>query len=99
MGIVAIPLALAFAIASGVSPEKGLITAVVGGFLVSAFGGSRVQIAGPTGAFVVVVFGIVEKYGVDGLVVSTVLAGFLLVGLGLCWTTSTRRFPGRGSDS
>lgn len=83
VGIVAIPLALAFAIASGVSPEKGLVTAVVAGFLVSALGGSRVQIAGPTGAFVVIVYGIVEKYGFDGLVVSTVIAGFILIALGL----------------
>jgi sulfate permease, SulP family len=83
VGIVAIPLALAFAIASGVSPEKGLITAVVAGFLVSALGGSRVQIAGPTGAFVVIVAGIVEKHGVDGLLVCTVIAGVILIALGL----------------
>ncbi len=82
VGIVAIPLALAFAIASGVPPEKGLVTAVVAGFLVSALGGSRVQIAGPTGAFVVIVFGIVEKYGFEGLVLSTIIAGFILIGLG-----------------
>ncbi len=83
VGIVAIPLALAFAIASGVAPEKGLITAIVGGFAVSLLGGSRVQIAGPTGAFVVIVYGIVEKYGIDGLILCTVIAGFLLIGLGL----------------
>jgi SulP family sulfate permease len=83
VGIVAIPLALAFAIASGVAPEKGLVTAVVAGFLVSALGGSRVQIAGPTGAFVVIVAGIVEKHGVDGLVVCTALAGVILIALGL----------------
>jgi len=69
--IVAIPLAIAFGIASGVSPEKGLFTAIVAGFLVSALGGSRVQIGGPTGAFVIIVYGIVQKYGVDGLVVAT----------------------------
>jgi SulP family sulfate permease len=83
VGIVAIPLALAFAIASGLAPEKGVVTAVVAGFLVSLLGGSRVQIGGPTGAFVVIVFGIVEKYGVEGLTICTVLAGILLVGLGL----------------
>ena len=83
VGIVAIPLALAFAIASGVAPEKGLITAVVGGFLISLLGGSRVQIGGPTGAFVVIVYGIVQKYGIDGLAVCTVIAGVLLVAMGL----------------
>jgi sulfate permease, SulP family len=83
VGIVAIPLALAFAIASGVAPEKGLVTAAVAGLLISALGGSRVQIGGPTGAFVVIVAGIVARYGVDGLTVCTVLAGFLLIGMGL----------------
>src|SRR3984893_13998399 len=83
VGIVAIPLALAFAIASGVAPEKGLVTAVVAGFAISLLGGSRVQIGGPTRAFVVIVSGIVEKHGVDGLLVCTVIAGFLLIGLGL----------------
>src|SRR5262252_2089613 len=83
VGIVAIPLALAFAIASGVAPEKGLVTAVIAGFLISFLGGSRVQIGGPTGAFVVIVSGIVEKHGVDGLLLCTVLAGVLLVALGL----------------
>ncbi len=83
VGVVAIPLALAFAIASGVSPEKGLVTAVVAGFLISLLGGSRVQIGGPTGAFVVIVYGIVQKYGVDGLAVCTFLAGILLVAMGL----------------
>ena len=83
VGIVAIPLALAFAIASGVAPEKGMVTAVVAGFLISLLGGSRVQIGGPTGAFVVIVYGIVEKHGVEGLTICTVLAGILLVGLGL----------------
>src|SRR5438105_3727165 len=83
VGIVAIPLALAFAIASGVSPEKGLITAAVGGFLVSLLGGSRVQIAGPTGAFVVIVYDIVQKHGVDGLAICTLMAGVLLIGMGL----------------
>ncbi|MGH9441134.1 MAG: SulP family inorganic anion transporter [Thermoanaerobaculia bacterium] len=83
VGVVAIPLALAFAIASGVSPEKGLVTAVVAGFLISLLGGSRVQIGGPTGAFVVIVYGIVQKYGTDGLAVCTLLAGALLVVMGL----------------
>src|SRR6476659_8889940 len=82
VGIVALPLAIAFAIASGVSPEKGLITAVVAGFLISALSGSRVQIGGPTGAFVVIVYGIVQKYGLDGLMVSTVMAGVFLIGMG-----------------
>jgi sulfate permease, SulP family len=83
VGIVALPLALAFAIASGVPPERGLYTAVIAGFLISALGGSRVQIGGPTGAFVVIVYGIVTKYGYDGLVVITMMAGVILVILGL----------------
>ncbi len=83
VGIVALPLALAFAIASGVPPERGLYTAIVAGFLISALGGSRVQIGGPTGAFVVIVYGIVEQFGYDGLVICTVLAGVMLVLLGL----------------
>ncbi|HEX7707877.1 MAG TPA: sulfate permease [Thermoanaerobaculia bacterium] len=82
VGIVALPLALAFAIASGVPPERGLYTAVVAGFLISALGGSRVQIGGPTGAFVVIVYGIVAKHGYEGLVICTVMAGFILIGLG-----------------
>lgn len=83
VGIVALPLAVAFAVASGVSPDKGLITAIVAGFLVSVLGGSRVQIAGPTGAFIVIVYGIIAKYGFEGLLVSTVLAGIFLVVFGL----------------
>ncbi len=83
VGIVALPLALAFAIASGVPPERGLYTAIVAGFLISALGGSRVQIGGPTGAFVVIVYGIVSKYGYDGLVICTVIAGAILIILGL----------------
>ncbi len=82
VGVVAIPLAIAFAIASGVSPEKGLFTAIVAGFLVSALGGSRVQIGGPTGAFVIIVYGTVQKYGVDGLIICTFLAGVILVIMG-----------------
>ncbi len=83
VGIVALPLAIAFAVASGVSPEKGLITAVVAGFLISFLGGSRVQIGGPTGAFIVIVYGIVQQYGVNGLIISTVLAGVILIIFGL----------------
>ena len=83
VGIVALPLAIAFGIASGVTPEKGLITAIVAGFIISALGGSRVQIGGPTGAFVVIVYGIVQRYGVDGLTVATFLAGLLLMAMGI----------------
>jgi SulP family sulfate permease len=83
VGIVALPLALAFAIASGVPPERGLYTAVVAGFLISALGGSRVQIGGPTGAFVVIVYGIIQQYGYTGLVICTMLAGAILIALGL----------------
>jgi SulP family sulfate permease len=82
VGIVALPLAIAFGIASGVTPDRGLWTAIIAGFLISALGGSRVQIGGPTGAFVVIVYGIVQKYGVDGLIVSTIMAGVFLVILG-----------------
>ena len=81
--IVALPLAIAFGIASGVSPEKGIITAIVAGFLVSAFGGSRVQIGGPTGAFIVIVYGIIQQYGESGLMVATLMAGVFLILLGL----------------
>jgi len=83
VGVVALPLALAFAIASGVPPERGLYTAIVAGFLISALGGSRVQIGGPTGAFVVIVYGIVAQYGYGGLVICTLLAGVILIALGL----------------
>lgn len=83
VGIVALPLAIAFAIASGVTPDRGLWTAVVGGFLISALGGSRVQIGGPTGAFVVIVYGIVQQYGYDGLAVATFMAGIFLVVIGV----------------
>jgi SulP family sulfate permease len=83
VGVVAIPLALAFAIASGVTPERGLVTAAVAGFLISLLGGSRVQIGGPTGAFVVIVYGIVTRYGVDGLIICTLIAGVLLIVMGL----------------
>src|SRR5690554_1728192 len=83
VGIVALPLAIAFAIASGVSPEKGLITAIVAGIIISVFGGSRVQIGGPTGAFIVIVYGIVQTHGVDGLILATFMAGFMMIGFGL----------------
>jgi len=83
VGILALPLAIAFAIASGVSPEKGLITAIIAGFLVSLLGGSRVQIGGPTGAFVIIVIGIVQVYGIEGLIISTILAGIFMIGFGL----------------
>ncbi|MBF0586117.1 sulfate permease [Prosthecochloris sp. N3] len=92
VGIVALPLAIAFAIASGVSPEKGLITAVVGGFLVSLLGGSRVQIGGPTGAFIVIVFGIVQQYGVNGLMLATLMAGVILVIMGFAQFGSLIKF-------
>ena len=82
VGIVALPLAIAFAIASGVSPEKGLFTAIIAGFVISAFGGSRVQIGGPTGAFIVIVYGIVQQYGVNGLVIATFIAGIILIAMG-----------------
>jgi len=83
VGIVALPLCIAFAIASGVTPDRGLYTGIVAGFLISALGGSRVQVGGPTGAFVVIVYGIVQKYGVDGLTVATLMAGVMLVAFGL----------------
>jgi SulP family sulfate permease len=83
VGIVALPLAIAFAIASGVTPDRGLWTAIVAGFIISALGGSRVQIGGPTGAFVVIVYGIVQKHGIDGLTIATLMAGAMLVVFGL----------------
>lgn len=83
VGIVALPLAIAFAIASGVTPERGLYTAIVAGFLISALGGSRVQIGGPTGAFVVIVYGIVQQYGLEGLTAATLMAGVILVLMGV----------------
>ncbi len=83
VGIVALPLAIAFAIASGVSPQAGLYTAIIAGLVVSVLGGSRVQIGGPTGAFVVIVYGIVQRYGVEGLTIATLMAGVILIALGL----------------
>ncbi|MBQ8702372.1 MAG: sulfate permease [Prevotella sp.] len=83
VGIVALPLAIAFGIASGVSPEKGIITAIVAGLMISLFGGSKVQIGGPTGAFIVIVYGIIQQYGMQGLTVATLMAGVFLIGLGV----------------
>jgi len=83
VAIIALPLSVALAIASGVSPEKGLITAIIGGFLISFLGGSRVQIGGPTGAFVIIVYGIIQKYGMEGLTIATIISGALLVLFGL----------------
>lgn len=83
VGIVALPLAIAFGIASGVTPEKGIITAIVAGFIISFLGGSKVQIGGPTGAFIVIIYGIIQEYGIEGLMVATMMAGILLVLLGI----------------
>jgi SulP family sulfate permease len=92
VGIVALPLAIAFAIASGVSPQRGLYTAIVAGFLISALGGSRVQIGGPTGAFVVIVYGIVQRFGTDGLTVATIMAGVILLVLGVAQLGAAIKF-------
>ncbi len=92
VGIVALPLAIAFAVASGVSPEKGLITAVVAGFIVSALGGSRVQIGGPTGAFIVIVYAIVAEFGWHGLAISTIMAGGFMIVFGLLRLGSVLKF-------
>src|SRR5205814_10657422 len=92
VGLVALPLAMAFAIASGVPPQAGLYCAVVAGFLISALGGSTTQIGGPTGAFVVVVFGIVARFGIDGLYMCTILGGMLLVVLGATGLGTAVRF-------
>jgi SulP family sulfate permease len=92
VGIVALPLAIAFAIASGVKPEQGLYTAVIAGIAASLLGGSRAQITGPTGAFIVIVFGIVQQYGYDGLAVATFIAGFLLIAMGLAGLGAVLRF-------
>ncbi|MCB9030420.1 MAG: sulfate permease [Deltaproteobacteria bacterium] len=92
VGIVALPLAIAFAIASGVKPEQGLYTAIIAGFIISLLGGSRVQISGPTGAFVVVVYSIVQQHGYEGLAIATFIAGFLLIGMGLLRMGNFLRF-------
>ena len=83
VGIVAIPLAIAFGVASGVGPTEGLITAIIAGFIISAFGGSRVQIGGPTGAFIVIIYGIIQQFGVGGLAIATIMAGIMLVLMGV----------------
>jgi SulP family sulfate permease len=92
VGIVALPLAIAFGIASGVTPEKGLFTAVIAGFIISFLGGSKVQIGGPTGAFIVIVYGIVQEFGVTGLAVATMIAGVMLIAMGLLKLGSVIKF-------
>src|SRR6476619_5360212 len=92
VGVVALPLAIAFAIASGVAPDRGLWTAIVAGFIISAMGGSRVQIGGPTGAFIVIVYGIVQQYGLPGLIIATFIAGIMLVLMGLARLGTTIKF-------
>lgn len=92
VGIVALPLAIAFAIASGVSPDKGLITAVIAGFIISFFGGSRVQIGGPTGAFVIIVYGVIQNYGINGLMIATIMAGIFLIIMGVAGLGSVIKF-------
>ena len=84
VGIIALPLAIAFGIASGVTPQQGLITAIVAGLIVAVFGGSRFLIGGPTGAFIVIIAGIIAKYGMAGLTIATIMAGIFLVIMGLC---------------
>ena len=84
VAIIALPLSIALAIASGVGPEKGLYTAIIAGFCISFFGGSRVQIGGPTAAFVIIIYGIIEKFGVDGLIVATIMAGIFMIIFGIC---------------
>src|ERR1700681_658143 len=92
VGLVALPLAIAFAIASGVSPEKGLYTAIIAGFIISAMGGSRVQIGGPTGAFIVIVYGIVQAHGTNGLIVATFMAGVMIMIMGIARLGSVIKF-------
>ena len=92
VAIVALPLSIALAISSGVSPEKGIHTAIIAGFLISFLGGSRVQIGGPTGAFMVIVYGIVTKYGLDGLIMATMMGGAMMVLMGLLRMGSVIKF-------
>ena len=92
VGIVAIPLAIAFGISSGVGPTEGLVTAIIAGFLISAFGGSKVQIGGPTGAFIVIIYGIIQQYGLSGLMIATVMAGLLLLLMGFAHLGSVIKF-------
>lgn len=84
VGIVAIPLAIAFGIASGVGPAEGLVTAILAGMLISVFGGSKVQIGGPTGAFIIIIYGVIQQYGLGGLAIATIMAGIILIIMGLC---------------
>ena len=92
VGIVAIPLAIAFGIASGVGPTEGLITAIIAGFIISALGGSKVQIGGPTGAFIVIIYGIIQQFGLAGLAIATVLAGLMQVLMGVFKLGSVIKF-------
>lgn len=92
VGVVAIPLAIAFGIASGVGPTEGLVTAIIAGMLISVFGGSKVQIGGPTGAFIIIIYGVVQQYGLGGLAIATILAGIILVVMGLCHMGSIIKF-------
>ena len=92
VGIVAIPLAIAFGIASGVGPTEGLITAIVAGFIISVMGGTKVQIGGPTGAFIVIIYGIIQQYGLTGLMLATMMAGVILVLMGVCRLGSVIKF-------
>ena len=92
VGVVALPLAMAFAIASGLKPEAGLFTAIIAGFLISALGGSRVQIGGPAGAFIVIVYGILERYGLANLIIATAMSGVLLFAMGLIRLGTLIRF-------
>jgi SulP family sulfate permease len=98
VGLVALPLAMAFGIASGVTPQAGLYTALIAGFLISALGGSRVQIGGPTGAFVVIVAGIVSRFGLEGLSLVTVMAGGILVIMGITGLGAAVKFIPRPSS-
>jgi len=92
VGIVALPLAMAFGIASGVAPEAGIFTAIIAGFIISALGGSRVQIGGPAGAFIIVVYGIIEKYGIENLLIATIVSGFMMMAMGVFKLGSLIRF-------
>ena len=92
VGIVAIPLAIAFGISSGVGPTEGLVTAIIAGFIISVLGGSKVQIGGPTGAFIVIIYGIIQQYGLTGLMIATVMAGILLIAMGLARFGSVIKF-------
>jgi len=83
VGIVAIPLAIAFGIASGVGPTEGLVTAIIAGFIVSLLGGSKVQISGPTGAYIVIIYGIIQQFGIGGLIIATIMAGIMLILMGV----------------